>query len=575
MALSLAAEWPLLLALLLVAAHAYQIESIAREFLSVEYQFLGLVIKHGLPIIGGFVLLHYFASNARSIFTRTLLFTVELVVLLTYIIDLMIYKLFFKRLDIHELFTFGSEFQLVLDVGRPFLKNPDNVYLTILLLAIVSAPVVFLLTNYRNRERRQGRIRLVLAFLMIGSIYVKDDIYSTSRNAYINIVEYQYINRPPKRYSKDLIAGVTARQPSHRRCDPGLNTQSSIVLVIMESLSSYHSRHFSGLNDWVPRIDALAKAHLSYPQLIANGFRTDLGMIAVVTGQDPLPPDDPSRTLFDAHAAAPQAISRILKTGGYSTAFFSAGDLGFLGTGNWLHTLGFDTIRGPEHPAFQGVPKAAAGSIPDLALYRHVEEWLFQQSTPALAVVSTLSTHVPFYNPETSERGEAAAFSYADKAFDMFIQSLRVRQYFDRGGVVVLTGDHRALTPVTSAEFDRFGDSAPARIPLIVIGDHLPQKATVTTAPFQQTDIAPSLAYLAGTEACFSSRQRNLFAAHQESGRCIFHARGDQTNLVTTFCPDETATVRLDGDDSDFIGDPPRNRQAILDELVNARLNRP
>lgn len=573
--LSLATELPLLLMLLLVAAHAYLIESTARLFLSIENQFLVLVIKHGLPIIGGFVLLHYLATKARSKSTRALLFTIELIVLLTYLIDLMIYKLFFKRLDLHELYTFGSEFQMVLDVGRPFFKNPDNAYLTILLLAILSAPAAFIFTNNRNPAPRQSKIRLVLAFLMIGSIYLKDDIYSTSRNAYINIVEYQYINRPPKRYSNDLIAEVATRRPSVRRCIPGLNKRNSIVLVIMESLSSYHSRHFSGLNDWVPRIDAFAQAHLSYPQHFANGFRTDLGMIAVVTGQDPLPPDDPSKTLFDAHTAAPQAISRLLKPSGYRTGFFSAGDLDFLGMGTWLQSLGFDTVRGPEHPSFLGVPKAAAGSVPDVALYRHVEEWLSQQTTPALAVVSTLSTHVPFYNPETNERGEAAAFSYADKAFDGFIRALRERHFFERGGVVVLTGDHRALTPVASAEFDRFGDSAPARIPLIVIGDHLPQQNTVTGAPFQQTDIAPSLSYLTGAEACFSSRQRNLFAEHPESGRCIFHARGDQTNLVTTYCPDKTATVRLDGDDTNFIGHPPKNSQAILDELVKARLNRP
>jgi hypothetical protein len=61
------------------------------------------------------------------------------------------------------------------------------------------------------------------------------------------------------------------------------------------------------------------------------------------------------------------------------------------------------------------------------------------------------------------------------------------RGFFENGYLVV-TGDHRKMRPVGQAERNRFGDSAKARIPLVVIGPGVP-KDTVDDRLFQQSDL--------------------------------------------------------------------------------------
>ena len=61
-----------------------------------------------------------------------------------------------------------------------------------------------------------------------------------------------------------------------------------IVLVIVESLSSYHSALLGG-NGWTPELDRIAGHSRWFTNFHANGFTTDHGLIALFTGKAPLP----------------------------------------------------------------------------------------------------------------------------------------------------------------------------------------------------------------------------------------------------------------------------------------------
>jgi hypothetical protein len=97
---------------------------------------------------------------------------------------------------------------------------------------------------------------------------------------------------------------------------------------------------------------------------------------------------------------------------------------------------------------------------------------------------------------------------------------------------------------------EAFGQSAGARLPLIMIGDRLPLKGRQSTAA-QMTDLPFSLDYYLSDEACHLPGQGNIFAA--QAPECIYQADGNQRSIINAFCTDHTASIRMNGDQTGVI----------------------
>jgi hypothetical protein len=63
-----------------------------------------------------------------------------------------------------------------------------------------------------------------------------------------------------------------------------------------------------------------------------------------------------------------------------------------------------------------------------------------------------------------------------------------LRRHFFDNGVLIVTGDHRKMRPVREEEQDKYGESAKARVPLVVIGSGVPTGA-VDDRLCQQADL--------------------------------------------------------------------------------------
>jgi hypothetical protein len=92
---------------------------------------------------------------------------------------------------------------------------------------------------------------------------------------------------------------------------------------------------------------------------------------------------------------------------------------------------------------------------------------------------------------------------------------------------------------------EAFGQSAGARLPLVMIGDRLPFIGRQTT-PAQMRDLPYSLDYYLSDEACHLPGQGNLFT-HQAPD-CIYQADGNQRSIINAFCGSDTASIRMNGD---------------------------
>ncbi|MHB8448312.1 MAG: LTA synthase family protein [Rudaea sp.] len=365
-----------------------------------------------------------------------------------------------------------------------------------------------------------------------------------------------------------------AEQRSQRMpeaCSPGKPTGVNVVLVITESLSAYQSKLLGGAHDWLPHLDALALTNHYFTRFYANGFTTDGGEISMLVGRPPLTPAGAAWYSAKDFGPGPNTVPGIAHRAGYEAAHFTTASLAFLGTGAWLRELEFDHVEGNENPYYANLPKGQFGAAEDAALFGRFEQWLDQRRDPRpfVAVLLTVSSHPPFVNPRTGKIDPEGTFRYVDNQLADFHDALARRRFFDNG-ILLITGDHHSMTPISREEYAKFGERAFARIPLIVAGAvDMPK---VVDAPFQQSDFPASVAHILGVDYCRTPFNGIFLDPQPAPARYVVQARGDNRNRVDIYYGDRVASYREDGDASAWIGAPPPDAPAIAAWIDTQRL---
>ncbi len=475
--------------------------------------------------------------------------------LLILIADVMVLQQFGLRLYLPDILTYGQQPQFVLG----YLKNLSW-YLWLPLLAVVVAlPWLLLVLTRRHLSSGLARAGLIsMCGLCLLMYSLPDRTAHPLPWTYQNFVEANWPSGVDAIFTDDYLDELLQEPPqalAQPICESGLGHGGDVIIVAVESLSWYHSALL--LPDSLratPQLDALARKSTWWEQFLANGFTTDHGLIAMLAGQLPVPAVNRYRSLaaYDGYDGDWRALPRRLAEDGYFTAFLTSGDLGFLGKGQWLESLGFDHIEGHEQAEYQGEKRYSFSAVRDDLLYRRVLQWLQAErppDRPIAAFVETVTTHPPFIDPISGAADEAAAFRYADQALAGFVESLEDTGFF-RNGLLIIVSDQRALTPIRQAELAAFGHQAGARLPLIMVGDHLPLDGR-RTAPAQMLDLPFSLDYYLTDRACRLPGQGNLFTG--QAPDCIYQPDGNQRSIIRAFCGADAASIRMDGDDTRVI----------------------
>ncbi|HEX6832020.1 MAG TPA: LTA synthase family protein, partial [Rudaea sp.] len=317
-----------------------------------------------------------------------------------------------------------------------------------------------------------------------------------------------------------------------------------------------------------------------FPNFYANGFTTDGGLIALLTGHAPVPAVGryQSVEVFRGFDHPDGALPDTLHDAGYKVHFFTTGDLHFLDKTTWLAKLHFDAFEGAEQPFYDGWKRRHFNAAEDKALYQRFLKWMDERQDPSpwFSMLLTVSTHPPFINPETDLPDEPGAFRYADKQIAMLVAELKRRDFF-RNGILIVSGDHRSMTPVFSEEQKRFGDSALARVPMVIATDLSLPRGAVNDA-FAQTDLLTSLRDLTKAQACRTPSQGWFLRAQPLAPSYIEHARGDKRDRVDIYFGDPARPQRgeivLDGDASRWIGDKPDGWEQIMLRVAADRIAR-
>ena len=471
---------------------------------------------------------------------------------------------------------FGGEGGVIADVATPWLGSARGLVVLGSVLVFVAA-LVLLLKHAPAVSTRARALVAAVALLVAGLAWS----HATPRYIdvwfYTNVYAFNDMMTGRRLHTPAEEARIHALPPPVPVCRAYAEAARSpaVILLVIESWSMHHSRLYSGLNDLTPGLDALAQQGSWFPDFVANSFSTETALIALLNGVAPLPTHRARGVV--AFDEVDGDFHRWLQARGYWDGFFTPGDLGFGERRDWLPKIGITAMEGADHPAYADWPRGAFDAPADRALFARWLQWFDQERppTPFLATLLTVGTHPPFMDVDTSDPfvpGEAAGMRRIDRDVVAFVEQLRARRFFENGILVVL-GDHRTMTPIGSDEIARFGDRSAVRVPMFVLGaSGLP--AGRVPGPFQQTDFIPSLRAVITGQDCRTEAQGRWLGPDPAPAKHVVYQHPARRDEVRVRIDDREYHLRLDGDDTRWIGAEPPDATRLRDELLRQRLSR-
>ncbi len=560
----------LALALLTTLLRALKVQDSLGSAVGCEGCFIAPVVASDLWLVSLIAALAAILLFVRARTVRAVVGVLMFAVVAVMAADVLTYSSLSVRLYVSDIGKFGGELSAI----HRFLMVYFEGRWPLLLAGAVGGVIllVFLAASSGHRRSRAASVMLGLAVLSAATAasgfggemrFVHDE---SVRNWFAINLD-QGVSRP---YSEALAATSGRKEPEARICETRQPARPDIVLVVVESLSSYHSALLGGRN-WIPELDEIARRNAWLTNFHANGFTTDHGLIALLAAKDPLPAVGRygSSKAYEGFEDPRDSVPTMLKAHGYETLFFTTGDLGFLDKGKWCSRIGFDHVEGAEAPFYDGMPRLHFHAAPDRALFDRFLQWYGQRdpNRPFFASLLTVSSHPPFIDPETKQHGEEAVIRYVDRELGRFYRRLEAAGFFEQG-LLLITGDHRAMTPVTGAEARSYGERALSRVPFIVAG-----RSALRPGPHevlaQQTNLIDSLGVLLGEEYCRSPERGIYLTTPQVEPQRVIHVRGDRRSWLSVYSTYGDAILRLDGDRTGWLGTPPAEGDDIVRE-VNA-----
>ena len=535
-------------------------------------------IRHD-SILFAILLLVWFIHDAflKNRAARVIVRLVFLSIVFFYLLDIVILLNFNTHLFLNDLFKYMAGAPGV--VANLFWNFSSGWALVgfVLFLAFLGGFLYLFLRYDHHTTGFFRKILLVFMFLCFGISLLPHDREYVHSWVYENFLEYNVsIWSQNIGYSEGFKKTFKPLKAVYREdCVQGTANRKNIVLVVFESLSKYHSKRFSGLNDWVPRFDEIAGNHVMFTHFYANGFSTEEGLISLLTGKVPLcPPDllyNGGIVTFDGFFGFETSLPAFLKGRGYATEFLTSGNLGFSKKGKWLHSMGFAYVEGHAHPFYDGYPRFHFDAAPDEALYARAMDRIFDEKRkkPLFLVIETVSTHHPFIDPVSGTFSEQEAFRYADDQLGKFYDGLKKKGFF-RDGILLITSDHRSMTPLTRNEMNLYGfERAVAEVPFVLVDARAGKK--VVEEPFQLTDVCNSLFNYVCEEKCTNLWKGDFLKKDPVPPEYIIHKNGFQRNHVFVFRKDGHYTVKLDGDHTRVLSenDPEDKLSGLLVNKIN------
>lgn len=526
--------------------------------------------------VGGMAVLWLVSTRTRGWVGIALRAFVAIAVVVT-AADVIMMLVFSCRFNLRDALVFGGHLGTwfrFLDVGMTHPTSRTILASLVALWTLASLPA-FIWIPVRVKSDRFFVLGLVGAGLILLAGMIETPLGADHRAFVCSVWELALRDTSARTYSdafKRSVAETVRRSRPSVVCDvPRADGQRpDIVMLVLESWSSYHSKYFGGNRDWTPQLDLVAARSLAFTNCIANGLITEHGLIALLAGEEPFSPSGiPQRgkwECFSGFHGAERSLPRLLAHSGYISYYLTTGPLAFSCKHQFLDSIGFDFLSDigdafykNGKPGGEPWPESVFGP-PDQALYLRtlalLDEIRAQRSSggvahPLLLVLETTSSHVPFMCPDGPPHTEERVMRYVDREAAGFIHSLDAGGFFCAGGLLLVISDHRAMTPLGPDEVALFGESAQWRIPLFFNAGFL-GGGRRDGHMVSQADIAPTLEWLVTGSAPVAGRRGLLLCPEVIGGR--FQAARLPASFGSVVAWDTlkgvAGTIRWNGDNS-------------------------
>lgn len=265
-----------------------------------------------------------------------------------------------------------------------------------------------------------------------------------------------------------------------------------VVIVILESFSSYIMDGGEGnLHGITPTLNSISNEGLFFTRFYANSFRTDRGLVAILSGY----PAQPTMSLmkYPHKTNSLYSIARSMQRSGYDTHYIYGGDANFTNMRSYLKATGFQHIVSEDD--FPANQRTGKWGVNDSLLFRRaIDHFSTLSAKPSLTVIQTSSSHEPYDVPHHfHENPKLNAFHYTDEQLGHFLSTMRQQPGWD-STLMVIVPDHLGCYP--DPKPDGF---APYfnHIPLFIIGGMIDTPRHIDTIGSQQ-DIAATLLGMMG-----------------------------------------------------------------------------
>ena len=252
-----------------------------------------------------------------------------------------------------------------------------------------------------------------------------------------DIPDYHFF--PEEQLPRDLFS---TPQGSVSRCITTIQTPPTppnVLLIIMESCGGQFTE-LGGNAHVTPNLTRLANEGIYFTRCYANSWRTDRGMLSIMSGYPALPKT--SIMKMPSKVRTLPSIARTLQREGYKTAFLYGGDANFTNTRGYLLSTGVETIVSEDDFTSEQRGSSKWGVCDSIAFDR-LYEMAVPSPSPWFLTFLTLSSQEPWTVPMPTKFQDEKlnAFYYLDLCLGRFIERFRKTEAWNHTLVVIIP-DH-------------------------------------------------------------------------------------------------------------------------------------
>ncbi|GMR16635.1 MAG: alkaline phosphatase family protein [Gammaproteobacteria bacterium] len=370
-----------------------------------------------------------------------------------------------------------------------------------------------------------------------------------------------------KEYYPEVAAHLGVKKPDvntlnfSRQVTPKkrFKTQPNIVIVIMESFSSYKTGLSGNPLNPTPNIDTLAKDGIFFNHFYTPSTGTARSVWTLITGT----PDIETNKTSTRNPLIVDQHTLISAFKDYEKLYFIGG------SASWGNIRGLLSSNIPNLQLYEEgkytAPRMDVWGISDLHLFEEAHNVLKTQDKPFFAIVQTSGNHRPYNIPEDNKgfiekkiskkearnygflnSKEYNAFRFLDHSVGYFINKAKKESYFDNT-IFVFFGDHGvngSAKHITPAQNQLHINAL--NVPFIIYAPKL-IKSKKYTFPASEVDVLPTLTSLAGFPYTNTTLGSDLLNPNINKNRYVFTMEHRKPLLIAVTGKDKTYTANFDG----------------------------